>query len=148
MHKIYKSMSKGELKVHHGSICKALERAEPSKAPAELCKSEQNPEIELLKAEVETHKAKNEELKKSLDTVAEILTKLIKKTAPQGKAITSLEAIAKSEATEEKPLTKGEVTAILAKKAADSSLSKSDREAINAFYLSGATINSISHLLK
>jgi hypothetical protein len=72
-----------------------------------------------------------------------------KKVAPQGKAITSLDVVAKSEGgQEEKTLSKGEIDTILSKKSQDPKLEKSDRDAINAFYLNGASINSISHLLK
>ena len=80
----------------------------------------------------------------------EFLTKLVKKTAPQGKAITSLDVIAKSEThVEEKTLSKGEIHEVLKAKSADASLKKSDRDAINAFYLTGqVNVNSISHLLK
>lgn len=113
-----------------------------------MAKSE-NQELELAKSEVEAQKAKNAELQKSLDTVSEFLTKLVKKV-PQGKAITSMEQIAKNEsgATEEKQLSKSEITEILMKKAADPTLSKTDREAINAYYLNKSDLKTISHLLK
>jgi hypothetical protein len=113
----------------------------------DLNKSEENPEVVMLKAELEANKAKSKELKDSLDTVATILTQMVKKTAPQGKAVMSLDVVRKSE-VEEKPLSKSEVTAVLAKKAMDPSLSKQDRNLINAFYLDNASINSISHLLR
>lgn len=167
MDKMYMSMSKPELHDHHDSVRKALDshgmqkcgeismsKSEDTKnaAPASIdVKVEDiktNPEVEILKSEVEAHKAKAEELKKNLDAVQEFLTKLVKKV-PQGKAITSYEQVAKSEGSGEvKEFSKSEVTAILAKKAADPSLTKSDRDAINAFYLNGANINTINHLLK
>lgn len=177
MDAMYMSMSKAELLAHHDSCVRALDaigaehthaapaapaaEAQAPAAPAapaaeidkcgdmSMAKSEANPELELAKSEVEAQKAKNAELQKSLDTVSEFLTKLVKKV-PQGKAITSMEQIAKSEtgASEEKQLSKSEITAILSKKAADPTLSKSDREAINAFYLNQSNINTISHLLK
>lgn len=159
MHKMYSSMSKGELKAHHEAVKQAYEHHGLEKCGEMMGKSETdvsveisapNPEIELLKTELDAQKAKSEELKKTLDTVTEFVTKLVsKKTAPAAKAFTSLDVIAKSESSaEEKVLTKSEITAILSKKVADPSLAKSDREAINAFYLNGASINSISHLLK
>jgi len=114
-------------------------------------KSENSAEYELLKSEVESQKSKADGLQKSLDAVSEFLTKLVQKTsAPQGKAITSYDAIAKSEgsAPEEQTLTKSEITARLNKKAADPSLSQNDRSAINDFYFNETSINSISHLLK
>lgn len=174
MDAMYMSMSKAELLAHHDSCVRALdaigaehthaapaapaaEAAAPAAPAAEIdkCgdmsmqKSEANPELELAKSEAAANKAKVEELQKSLDTVSEFLTKLVKKV-PQGKAITSMEQIAKSEtaAGEEKQLSKSEITSILSKKAADPTLSKSDREAINAYYLNQSNINTISHLLK
>ena len=60
-----------------------------------------------------------------------------------------MEQIAKSEDfKEEKELSKNEISVILSKKVSSPSLTKSDRDAINAFYLNGANINTISHLLK
>ena len=111
---------------------------------------EEPKELEILKSEVEAQKAKAEGLQKSLDAVSAFLTKLVeKKVAPQGKAITSLDVIAKSESTQEdKTLTKSEIDSKLLTKAQDPKLEKSDRALINAFYLDGASINSISHLLK
>lgn len=178
MDQMYLSMSREELLAHHDSCVRALDsigaehsHAAAAAAPAaemdkcgevSMMKSEEKPasievspeviknteETEILKSEVEAHKAKNAELQKSLDTVSEILTKLVKK-APQGKAITALEQVAKSEgSTEEKQLTKSEITAILTKKSADPTLSKNDRDAINAYYINNTNVNTISHLLK
>lgn len=109
----------------------------------EIKKSESYNTNELLKAE-------NTQLKKNLEAVEGFLTKLVEKTAPPAKAVYSMSAIAKSEATSEDvtTLTKSEVTSILSRKAAGP-LSVSDRQAINKFYDLGATnINSIKHLLK
>ena len=170
MDKMYMSMGKGELKAHHDSVRKALDagmakcgemtmgksETEPvavevkPEIVAEIVKEEPNKELELLKSEVETQKAKAEGLQKSLDAVSAFLTKLVeKKVAPQGKAITSLDVIAKSEgAQEEKTLSKSEIDSKLLTKAQDPKLEKSDRALINAFYLENGSINSISHLLK
>lgn len=114
-----------------------------SKAEGMQMEKSENTEVELLKSELETQK-------KQFEAVQEFLTKLVKKTAPQGKAITSLDVIAKSEThVEEKTLSKGEIHEVLKAKSADASLKKSDRDAINAFYLTGqVNVNSISHLLK
>lgn len=112
-------------------------------------KSESTKEIELLKSEFQASKAKNEELKKNFEAVSEFLTKLVKKTVPQGKAIYSMdEVVAKSESSKEQlELSTKEITAILTKKTADATLAKSERELINAYY-NGASLNSIAHLLK
>lgn len=167
MQKMYMSMSKGELKAHHDSCraaldtkgmakCGEMSMSKSETAPvavavsAEIVKPEPNKELELLKSEIAAEKAKTEGLQKSLDAVSAFLTKLVeKKVAPQGKAITSMDVIAKSENTqEEKVLTKGEIDAALSKKSMDPKLEKSERDLINAYYLNGASINSISHLLK
>jgi len=112
-------------------------------------KSENNA-VELAKAETAAANAKAETLQKSLDMATQILTKLVeRKAAPAGKAITSLEIVAKSEGSnEEKSLSKSEIDAKLLAKSVDQKLEKSDRDLINAYYLSGGSINSISHLLK
>jgi hypothetical protein len=165
MSKMYASMSKAELKAHHDAIKSCLDNMGMAKCGEQTMVksetetsvevkpevvSEKTAEVELLKSEISAKEAKVEELQKSLDVVTEFLTKLFsKKPAPAGKAITNLDAITKSEEVkEEKPLTKGEITTLLAKKAADPTLTKSDREAINAYYLNGASIDKISHLLK
>jgi hypothetical protein len=78
-----------------------IESCEPKKTPGakspaskaegmQMEKSE-NTEVELLKSELAAEKAEKAAIK-------EFLTALAKKTAPQGKAITSLDVIAKSEA--------------------------------------------------
>ena len=153
MHNMYASMSPGERKAHHDAImkCANMEKCgdmSMAKSETTTVKTETNPaETALLKSELEATKAANEQLKKNLDGIQEFLTKLVKKT-PQGKAITSLDVIAKSESVEDKQMTKSEINAILAKKSAEPTLTKSDREAINAFYLNDANFNTISHLLK
>jgi hypothetical protein len=118
----------------------------PNKELYDMGKSE---DFEMLKSELDAQKVKSETLQKTLDGVTEFLTKLVKKAnVPQGKAVTSYDVIAKSEGADEQPMTKSEIVEILSKKAQDPNLSKTDREAINAFYLNNASVNSISHLLK
>jgi len=121
-----------------------------SKAEGVQMEKSENQEIELLKSELEAEKASKEDLKKNFEAVQEFLTKLVKKTAPQGKAITELAVIAKSETSnEEKSLTKGQIHEVLKAKTAEPSLKKSDRDAITSYYLGGqVNVNSISHLLK
>jgi len=176
MDAMYMSMSKAELLAHHDSCVRALDAqgaehthaapAQPAapaapaaeaQAPAaeidkcgdmSMSKSEPNAELELAKSEAAAANAKAEELQKNLAGIQEFLTQLVKKV-PQGKAITSLEQVAKSEVSgDEKQLSKSEITEKLMKKAADPSLSKTDRDAINAFYLNQANFNTINHLLK
>jgi len=130
--------------------------AASAKAPAAsgaqaLEKSEKDiaiEEVSLLKSELEAEKAKGAESKKNLEAVEAFLKKFVEKSAPAGKAITSLDIIAKTEGTQnEKPLTKSEITAKLYAKAKDVSLSKSDRDAINSFCMGNKNIESVRHLL-
>lgn len=231
MHKMYKSMTKGELAAHNESIAKAMaegdlakadgcggemsanppkgspgakseasETAQPvlnktetgkieasaphnsegaksadsdangakiNKAEIEQCPPKNSPgaksadsaangdkmnksEADLLKSEIEALKKENEDSKNQLQAVSAFLTKFVEKTSPPPqKAITQLDVIAKGEGSEEgKSLSKSEVTEILNKKSADPTLAKSDRDAINEFYLNSAGIETISHLLK
>jgi hypothetical protein len=105
-------------------------------------------EVALIKSELEAVKASDEAKKKELEAVTAFLKKFVEKTAPAGKAITSLDIIAKTEdAQKEKPLSKSEIDAKLLAKAKDVSLSKSDREAINSYYFT-KNIEKVSHLLK
>jgi hypothetical protein len=119
-----------------------------SKAEGMQMSKSENTELELIKSELEAEKAKNADLKKSFDKATEVLTAMVKKVVPQGKAITSLDVVAKSEGGQESAeLTKAQVTEILMKKD-QTKLTKSDRDAINSFYLGGSDFNTISHLLK
>jgi len=107
-------------------------------------------EVSLLKSELEAVKAKGVEEKKNLEAaLSQFLTKFVEKTAPAGKAIMSLDVIAKHEAANaEKPLSKSEIDAKLLAKAKDFSLSKSDRDAINSYCCGNKDITKVSHLLK
>lgn len=169
---MYASMSRDELMAHHDAVKEALDAMSAQEAPApdaleaqapmaEEAKAPINeaaPEMAFAKSEVvkvdlvkSELLAKNEALTKELAAVSEFITKLVsKKVAPAAKAITSIETIAKSDVgTEVKTFSKGEITVILNRKASDSNLSKSDREAINAYYGAGQVgIDKITHLLK
>lgn len=171
MQAMYASMSRAELIAHHDAIKAVLDgmgmekcgSQMPDQAAAPMAKSETDvvvevkPEIvpsqetELLKSELVSKDAKITELNKTLEAVTAFVTKLVeKKAAPAGKAITSLETIAKSEVEkEDKQLTKKEIADKLLEKASDPKLAKSDREAINAYYTTGQiNLTGISHLLK
>lgn len=122
----------------------ASKKTAPSSDMTALEKSEKNivlSEVTLLKSELETAKAERA-------AVAEFLKKFIEKTAPAGKAITSLDIIAKTEgANSEKPLSKSEIHEKLLAKSKDLSLAKSDRDAINSYYFS-KNVETVRHLLK
>lgn len=127
--------------------------AASSKTPAHndaqaLNKSEPSTEVSLLKSELEAVKAKSAEEKKNLEAAMQnFLAKLVEKTVPAGKAITSLDVIAKTEDSQkEKVLSKSEIHDKLLAKSNDKSLSKSDRDAINSYYFN-KDIKKVSHLL-
>lgn len=156
MHKMYSSMHSGELKAHHDCIknCLDAHKEGPPMEKSEVTEAidipeVKNEEVALLKSEVAAEKEKAEKLQKSLDTVTAILTKMVTKTVPAAKSITSLEVINKSELGNDKTLSKSEITAKLTAAASRPDLAKSDRDAINAFYLgTNPNLESISHLLK
>jgi len=159
--KMYGSMSKAELRVHHDEIRKCMDAHGAAQAapaaqpqPEAMAKSEKDvaiaptEEVSLLKSELEAAKAEKEDLKKNLDAVSAFLTKFVEKTVPAGKAITSLDIIAKSSEVQEKTLSKSEIDAKLMAKAKESSLSKSDRDAINSYYCGSKNVELVKHLLK
>ena len=120
----------------------------PAKTGAQaLEKSEPSTEVSLLKSELEAAKAESKASKEEVAAVTAFLTKFVEKTAPAGKAITSLDIIAKTEGSQnEKPLSKGEIDAKLLAKSKDHATSQSDRNAINSYYFS-KNIESVRHLL-
>jgi hypothetical protein len=104
-------------------------------------------DISLIKSELAAAKAESEDRKKNLEAVESFLKKFVEKTAPAGKAITSLDIIAKTESAKEgKTLSKSEIDAKLLAKAKDASLAKSDRDAINSYYFS-KNVETVRHLL-
>lgn len=112
--------------------------------PAMAMKSEQiEAEVKDLKKSLEEQKAINADLKKSVDSVAQILSKVF---APKQKAVTAMDAVPAS--TEPvKRLSKAEVNAKII--ALDkSTLKKSDVDAIKDFYNGKVQVEAISHLLK
>ena len=104
-------------------------------------------EVSLLKSELETVKAENEKSKKEVEAVTAFLAKFVEKTVPAGKAIMSLDVIAKTESSSnEKSLSKAEINAKLLAKSKDNATSQPDRNAINSYYFS-KNVESIRHLL-
>jgi len=96
-----------------------------------------------------------EELKKSVETYEGLLDKVFaKKNAPKAKALTGYDVIAKSEEVESQKegsslesMSKSEITSKL--KTIDySTLTKSDRSAINEYCLENGSVNKIKHLIK
>ena len=159
MEKMYKSMNKTEAEAHYKTLKKAMfgEQAEEI-TKSETVKVEDVKVVEenkLLKSEIETVKAENEELKKSFGKVTEMLTKMFgkKEGAPKQKAITNIEVIKKSEEEvkkeEEKDfskISKSEVSAKLTAAVRSGKLQKNDKDAINQYYVD-YKIDSVKHLL-
>jgi hypothetical protein len=130
----------------------AMDRNYDQAARSEVHKSEST-KVKMNKSEVEAIKAENEELKKNLDNVTELLNKMFETTkkAPAQKAITGMTYVAKSEEGKEEgidisKLSKSEITNKL--KGLDyGTLSKSDKDAINSFYLNNGSVEKIKHLI-
>jgi hypothetical protein len=159
MHKMYGSMSKSELNLHKG----AMEKCWMAKCgEMTMDKSEKETIIEtpivaqedtsLIKSQNESLSKENEELKKNVAELVNAMASFVTKKAPARKAVTELQYLNKSEeevkVEAEKQLTKSEITQILSKKAQEPTLTKSDREAIDKYYLGRGGIESIRHLLK
>jgi hypothetical protein len=144
---LYASMEKSEAEAHFKAISKVL-------GVENMSKSEESEESKLIKSENDELKKQNETLKKNLDQITAILTKMVKPSAPSRKAIVSeAEFIKKSEAetkTEEKDvksLSKNEISQILTDKIRSGKLEKKDQDAIVSFYEGKSKIETIKHLL-
>jgi len=168
MNKMYASMSKAEADAHYKSIKSIVFAGEESK---EMKKSEEsavevNEEKELLKSEIETIKAsfesskeENEELKKNLETLTSIISKVVK-SAPKRKAVTQIgdiQYVKKSEDTNEEvednkvdysKMEKKEINKVLSTKIRSGEIKKSeDRENINKFCHGELKFDDIKYLL-
>lgn len=151
---LYASMTKSEKEAHYAAVKKSIFGEEVEEEAVEEQSMEKSEETEEDNDEVEMLKSENEELKKNYEQLNELVSKLFNtKKAPAQKAVTNVNYIAKSEETEieEKEdfsnMSKSEVTAKL--KSIDySELKKSDREAINNYYLDNGSVESIKHLIR
>lgn len=154
---LYASMSKNEKEAHYNSLKKVIfgEETKDEEVQEEMNKSEEVETEEVVeeeKEELKLMKSENEELKKNLSQMEELVNKLFStKKAPAQKAITNVDYIAKSEEEEEKEdfskMSKSEITNKL-KNVDYGTLSKSDRNAINEFYLRNGSVDKIKHLIK
>jgi hypothetical protein len=148
---LYASMTKSEKEAHYAAVKKTLfgeeiEEEVVEEKTMEKSEIEDDKEFKMLKSE-------NEELKKNYEQLNELVNQLLNtKKAPAQKAVTNVNYIAKSENNEEikedlANMSKSEVTAKL--KSIDySELKKSDREAINNYYLDNGSVESIKHLIR
>lgn len=147
---LYNSMDKSEKEAHYAACKKSLfsesEEQESEEPTAQV-------EQEMSKSESDKLKEENESLKKSYNELNELVSKMFSaKKAPAQKAITSTDYIAKSEEVQGNEgvdiskMSKSEITEKL-KTVDQSNLTKSDRNAINDFYLKNASVDKIKHLI-
>jgi len=158
MNELYASMTKAEAEAHYKAIKSTLFKSEESEEGKDLSKSEEKEEEKLLKSEVESVKKENEELKKNLETLTSIISKVVK-SAPKRKAVTQIgdiQYIKKSEDTsneEEKKidyskLSKAEINKVLSSKIRSGEIKKSeDKENINKYCFGELEFDSIKYLL-
>jgi hypothetical protein len=158
---LYKSMSEDEKKAHYDALKKAMAGEEMQKSEAQEAAPKEEPkkddaaalmkaEMEAVKASNEELKKQNEELKKNLDGVVAALAKRFAKPAPvpKQKAITELGALNKSETKPEvTELSDKEIRKVLAKKAMEPTLTKSDRDLINAYCYNKVDVSAVKHLI-
>jgi hypothetical protein len=149
---LYASMEKSEAELHFKAISKVLN-------VSEMNKSEDNTllktELDSIKASNEELTKSNEELKKNLEQAVAIIAKSLKtKEAPAQKAITSeVEYIAKSESDKVNSqvdltkLSKSDIAQKLSSKIRSGDLAKADKDLIVKFYEGNIQLETIKHLL-
>ena len=157
MEKMYKSMNKTEAEAHYKTLKKAMfgdvETEVITKSEVKADSSAE--EVKVLKSENDSVKAENEDLKKSLDKLTQIVAKVFgkKSEAPKQKAITSMEVVKKSEeetkveAKDYSKVSKEEINKALTAKIRSGKIEKNDKEAINNFIINNGSIELIKHLL-
>jgi hypothetical protein len=165
MNEMYASMSKSEKEAHYSAIKQTLFTEE--EASEDLNKSEEKVEEEVIaKSEVDSIKVDlkkseeaNEELKKNIETLTGIVSKIVKR-APARKAVTQVNGIEyikkseeKAETKEEKSvdfdsLSKKEINSILSGKIRNGEITKNeDKENINKFCYGQINLEKIKYLL-
>lgn len=104
--------------------------------------------VKVAKSETEGSETIIADLRAQVEGLTKAVTIL---AAPLRKAVTGVAHLPKNDGSDAKKdvtnLSKAEITAKLKEKAADASLSKKDREAINGFYDGRVSLEKISHLL-
>lgn len=149
LYRLYSALSDRERQIHKEILekCGEIKVAKSEQLQYEqILKSELKQEIEQLKKE-------NAELKKSLNELVGRLLNAIQKNPPVRKTFNVLtkneDSIGGQDKTDIEKLSKSEIAEILKNKAASFTLSKSDREAINKYFITGQKdISLIKHLLK
>jgi hypothetical protein len=142
---IYAGLSKAEVEAHYEALTKHWETD-----TQEVMTKSENEETSLVKSENALLKSENDNLKKSIEDLVAALKANVNK-APERKAITSVEYIAKSEQapkTEVKQYSRPEAISKLRSVAQEKALSKSDQEAVMNFTLDNTlSTETIKHLL-
>jgi len=169
MNEMYGSMSKAEAKAHYSAIKKTLfgESEESNESAEDLNKSEEDnseeviaksEEIESIKGDLKKSEEANAELKKNIETLTGIVSKIVKR-APARKAVTQvngIEYIKKSEEKVEKDetkvdvekLSKKEINNILSSKIRSGEITKNeDKENINKYCYGQINLEKIKYLL-
>jgi hypothetical protein len=149
MDTLYKSMNKSEAEAHYKSLKKAIfgdvEETEIKKSEQamDLVKSE----LDLAKSENVKVTTENAELKKSLDKLSAVISKIVK-TVPERKAITEIQFVDKTDLPkkDEVKLTKSEIANRLSLKIREGKLNKNEMDLVSKYYNNGS-IESIKHLL-
>lgn len=143
---IYKNMSKTEAEAHYLALTKSWE----IESEEVMTKSEETEDNSLIKSENELLKNEVASLQKSIEQLVAALKSNVNK-APERKAITSIEFIAKSEQapkTEAKTYSRNEALKKLRTVSQEKQLSKSDQEAVIEFTLDNKiSTDTIKHLL-
>jgi hypothetical protein len=141
---LYAGLSKAEVEAHYEALTKHWE----TDTQEVMAKSE-NEETSLVKSENAILKSENDSLKKSMEELIAALKSSV--IAPERKAITSIEYIAKSEQapkTEVKQYSRQEAIGKLRSVIQEKALSKSDQDAVTKFTLDNTlSIDTIKHLL-
>ncbi len=158
--KLYADMSDAERSLHKAALeaCESkdgeLHKSEETvvqETKTEESETAKNEELELAKSEIEKLKKSNEETKAQFESLVKSLSdKLVSRPVPKRQAVTELGSagvLKKSEETKPLP-NREEAKKILARKVREESLTKHEREAINAFTIGATGIETISHLLK
>ncbi|HSV26691.1 MAG TPA: hypothetical protein VLH60_02255 [Sedimentisphaerales bacterium] len=159
LHEIYGSMEPAELERHFMMIRSLLQDMYAKEAPApgaeapapapEAPAPEAPAPEQAMKSETSELaqlKAEHEQLKKSLEGVVKAMEATI--SAPQRKAITEIAFLDKSEGGKEETLTREQILPILNEKSRSASLSKTERDAINDYLLTGGSKEKIAAIVK
>ena len=157
---LYSSMEKSEAQAHFEALSKVLNVTDIKKSEVKEDVKVDNKESDLIKSEIKTLKESNDELKKSNDELKKnleqaiaIITKTVKPSAPQRKAIvTEMEYIKKSEeenttSKDVSSLSKSEISQKLSEQIRSGKLEKKDKDMVLKYYDGHTNLESIKHLL-